>query len=852
MTDQSPHIRSIKTDLVRLSCFLLFTAFYYALPWARMAAPSAGLLFLIVYSLLLPGLSLRIILFPSRGRIPEATAIALFLGLAWILCVAFLWGANGGALDQLRTWLPAFLAPAVLFPLIFRKRPVRAGNPVKRTFARTAADLALAGIVALVFLHVSVSGPPIDFTKDTLDHIGYIDEIRETGEFFPTGAVYADAGTNGSDLRKGVFHYLSAFYANYFDLGTMAFMKLFNAFLAALMMLGIYAATILCFGAPGTAVLAVCIFILGTGGGLATPLLREAMYTNRFGLIFYLLFVATAMLHLGQPRWRRIPALWLFAFAAGAVHILFGVFIGFAVLVTLVWKVCFPQHTWRNHFTRTLVAGITALAALAPYVAYRYLTSYQGTNAIHTEVQNVVFLTGNLFIADPLKIWNWITLSGAIAFLAIVPLWRARTESTALGYLIASSLTVPLVMFNPLLMPPLYRGLGYLITRFMHIAPLYILAAFFYAHLVSRKKTNPAGTGSVLLALMLSAALAVALVHPVRHGSLGRARMEAEKTRSCLLWERELELIREQIPDSSIVLSDPLTSYSIPAFTPLHVVSTLDQHAPPNDLELAGRVEQSRDVLNPYVPLSRTIELLAASRAGYVIVNGRIPAGIPLHFFSIEPELVPQIRKKFLSRPDLFEPVINEDDFLVVRWNGKETASRTVAATPPFFQTLPANFKKTYAEAGAATLVAHRIREKTVRRGETLIVELFWSSNRALSLGNYTVTIRFDKMEQNLPYRGQPFPKLSRKIMERMQGERYRFRADHKLAGGFLSPDTWPLERFVLDSSQLRIPKDLAPGKYSVSAILLSLPNQATYRLRDFFFDDDMFQGQKIAEIVIE
>ena len=37
----------------------------------------------------------------------------------------------------------------------------------------------------------------------------------------------------------------------------------------------------------------------------------------------------------------------------------------------------------------------------------------------------------------------------------------------------------------------------------------------------------------------------------------------------------------------------------------------------------------------------------------------------------------------------------------------------------------------------------------------------------------------------------------------------------------------------------------MAPGKYNLYVKLLELSNQASYNLRDFFYDDDMFQGVK-------
>ena len=81
--------------------------------------------------------------------------------------------------------------------------------------------------------------------------------------------------------------------------------------------------------------------------------------------------------------------------------------------------------------------------------------------------------------------------------------------------------------------------------------------------------------------------------------------------------------------------------------------------------------------------------------------------------------------------------------------------------------------------------------------GAELVLDLYWSRDRELPPGTYVVAIRFDRKELPLPFDGKPFPKITRKIVERWKGERFRFRADHMIQGGLFAPDAWrlPFER---------------------------------------------------------
>ncbi|MCI0479556.1 hypothetical protein L0Y59_03345, partial [Candidatus Uhrbacteria bacterium] len=98
---------------------------------------------------------------------------------------------------------------------------------------------------------------------------------------------------------------------------------------------------------------------------------------------------------------------------------------------------------------------------------------------------------------------------------------------------------------------------------------------------------------------------------------------------------------------------------------------------------------------------------------------------------------------------------------------------------------------------------------------------------------------------------GKPFPKIARKIKEKLTGRSYRFSEFHKIRSGFLSPDSWPAGKIVLDETVVPVPPNAAPGEYIVTVKLLTMQHQPTYRLADFFSDGDVYAGTVIARVTI-
>jgi len=835
---------------VRLAAIsiLALTPVYYFVPWDKFGSAVPGVLFLVVYTLVLPGIFIGEHLIPRRTDWLDKAANAMLCGLGLVLLTLFIWALTGQSIALFARVLPLALIAAASAAW-FRPPPEPLlefpAKPGERVYT-----ILFTIVLGVTFGPVLTSGVQLDFTKDTIDHIGYINEIRESGHLFPTDAFYIDAGTNGADIRKGLLHAYYGYATHYLGVDGLAFLNAINAFFAVTFLLVIYSASLLLFGDRRIAVLAAIFYFFSQSAGSES--IRQSFYPNRFGFLFYLYFVVFTMRFLGRQRRSDVLIAAGAAFAAFATHVFYGVLVAAGGTMILLFKFCFPQIPFREHLKRIVMLGAVVAVALLPYALYRYLTALPQANDLHAAVQGVVFLTDSLYVAEPLKVLSWLGPIGIVTTLAVIPLWPMRRNYFGLGYLMASVLAIPLILFNPFILPVLHRSMTYLVFRLNKLCPYYILTAVFVAVFMDtwQRGKRPQAM-SLFLAALLAAGMVFQLRSVTKESMFLQSTIEKERQTSHLKWEDGLNVLQTGIPDGSVVASDPLTSYSIPAFTSNYVMCALDQHAPPNDLLLTDRIRDARDILSPYVSMSRTMELMQKHRVTHVVLNGRLPSGMILDYWTMDPSIYPACRDKFLSIPEAFEMVYDEDDFTVFALNA--APHRQDESTADFLgaDTLPEGFAPVGRKAGVVYLDGIAIGADRVHQGSRIPITALWSKRDSLQMANYVVFIRFDHTNPDLAMGGRPFPKIARKIKERTSGKRYRFRADHKISNGFRSPDTWGFGFPVVDESVVTVPNNIAPGEYGVYITMLERTNQPNYRLSDFFYDDDSLQGIRVGTIEI-
>jgi hypothetical protein len=835
---------------------LVLTVAYYAVPWRSVPLTGAvvGLPFLLLYCVFVPGFSLSR-RFGRGGRDAlEEIADSAFYGFGVLLAGAFVWTLSGVSIEGFAYSLPlAVVAVGLTAPLGGRGDPPPRGASESASGRRWTKGLAAFALV--VGALVLWSGPPIDYGKDTLDYVAYTHEVARSGEPFPTSEFYADAGPYGADLRKGLLHALYGYFKWYLGVDALTLFRGLGAVFLVLVTFAVYAAGRAFFPGRAVAALAGALFLIGFDGGLDSALIRAFFYPSRFAIGYLLLFLISALEYMVRPRPRGLVFCALFAFAAAAVHIQYAVLLGFAVATIVVWKTCFNAGSYREHLWRSVSLGIAAFMGMLPYAMFRYMTAYQtgGSSELHRQIQGAVFVADGWFMSNPVHSWESVGLLGVAAVLAIVPLWRRRREHPALGYLIASLLSVVLVQYNPLLMPVFYRFITYLVYRLGTVSPFYIIAAYFVV-----AASKPERAGSVALGRFRRPALAVMLVAIVvglapiaGKNAFSPSTLKEERENSYLRWESGL-LALNGLPEGSVIASDPITSYAITAFTPHKVVCTFDQHAPPGDLFARDRTIAARDILSPFTSVSDKAHQVAAHGVTHVVVNHNLGPLRMCDYWTVSDKSVAFITGMFAALDDYFDEDFHDGDIRVYRVTGESPRQVATIRNPLLRRQVPVSADRVGETAGLARVEAAGIAGlDSIPPGDSIEVTMYWIREGELPLDKYIVSIRFNRLDQRLPLGGWPFPKVVRKVKESIDGVRYRFRQDHMIVDGFVSPDTWPPGVFVLDRTTVQIPEDLAAGRYAVRAKLLTRATSPNYRLRDFLYDDDVHEGAVIGEIKI-
>jgi hypothetical protein len=803
-----------------------------------------GIPIVLVFCVVLPGYAISR-LTGQRADDPLERATHIFAnGLLFMLATAFAWALTGASIDAFRTTLPILiLALMVLTP---RRDPTRV-DPL-RTSIRPR-DRRLLVVLALLIVQpvigVAIVGPPLEVSTDTIDHAGYVAEIARTGDPFPTTAIYFNPGADGEDFRKALLHAIYGFTVRHTGASPIDAFAIYGAFLLLVMTLVVYTTSrTLLRRHRLAAAIAVVLFLVGTDWRVGDLMVRAAFYPNRFGAAFLLLFIASAAEYVNRGPAAALRWCAAYAFAATAVHVQYAVLVCGAAGVFVVWKPCWPLSGWGEHLQRTLSVAFAAVAGALPFALYRVLTAYQ-TNSLHEQVQAAMFVTDRWFMADPIRLWHIFGPLGIAAIVCIGPLWSKRRDVPGVGYTIAAFVTLLVIELVPFVLTPAYSVLKYLVFRLDAMVPFYLLPAFLLA-------VRPPRTRFALAVTMV--AIAVTIAPSIRHTAFSAATLDAERRRGPDRWARGLYQLANALPHGSIIASDPVTSYLLSAFTPYYVVCTLDQHAPPNDLHVEERMNAARDIVSPYTGPRDKERLIRELGVTHVVINRALPPGLILNYWTLEPSTAEDAEETFESLHYEFEKIPLDDGLTAFRWRTEERLSTLPRAVPrPVVEALPSNVAPIGVAAGEATLVGATLHGAgIIPAGGELAMDLYWSCATAPPPATYVVTVRFDRKQLALPFGGRPFPKVTRKLVEKAKRERYRFREDHMILGGLFGPDAWSATDIVVDGVRVSVPTDMAPGRYRVEAKMRRVANQPNQRLRDYFFDDDSYSGVEIGEVTIQ
>jgi hypothetical protein len=382
-----------------------------------------------------------------------------------------------------------------------------------------------------------------------------------------------------------------------------------------------------------------------------------------------------------------------------------------------------------------------------PYLLFRARQAYGPQNPIHTEPQGLLYLTKKLYTVDPQAIWTWHGAWLLVALCAVPWFWSRRKTSAGALYLAVVTPCVLLLVLNPLVLPFIHGKLGYLVMRFIWIAPVSPAVATVLTRVAEvfvrerGRRRAWAGAALALTVVLLAPALGQAMTLLTQRGSL----RVGGGGRSAAPWSDLLAFLAGR-PDLAVLASDPVTSYSIPAYSGRQVMAFNDQHSSPNDPRGLTRILDARAVLSPYVGLRRTLEILRAYGVDAVVLNARFDRPVATDYWSMRPADEAATRAKFESRPDLFQPVFAHDRAYVYALTAAARTAPVAGSRRP-----GAAVRARRSQRGRRCATARSLQHGTtltstrLSPGDTLGIATCWSlADGRVAPGSYTVIVRLD------------------------------------------------------------------------------------------------------------
>jgi len=753
-----------------------------------------------------------------------------------------------------------------------QREAYRIGEQHKRVrpgLPRRASLLALGAILALGSGLAFYAGGNFDRDTDSPAHIAAVREMIERDRVLPRTAFYADGDGASVDPRFGFFHVALAATAQLGRLDAARLWDLLPGILVPFALVIFYAFARRVLRGESPALFAVFLALIAFGDAGRGVLARIA-YGNFMGVALTWGVLALAMhFALGDT---RPAALWLVAlgaFAAVATHVFSVVAILFSlgVFLVAVLLVRGVRHAGLSRIAYAL--GAAAAGSLMPLL-WRLRFAAASLNPVHTQSQGLLYLNRDLFVIHPTLWWPYLGGLGLVGALLGLLLWRRVREGDAEVYLAALSLAPFLVLLNPLITPLIEPSLGYLVARLAALVP-FLLVLTYWARVAGQNILDLASRRRVMLALGFGVLLALLWV-PRMEGftrSYGAPNLKRMRGQSILLWEGVLRRLDAEIQAPAVVLSDPLTSYAIPAFTRHYTVAVLHQHGSPADSLGLVRLAACRDVLSPNLGTGEKARACRRFGVEYVLVNTALPGPIDFFFCHVDPVLAWQQRRALEEDASLFARVADFGakgalfrvrrerlDALcgIVTPGEAAPVVRTTekAAEPLLRRTLPDEARPVLADTTAGiTLAAVGFDATRVARGDSVAVTLYWRRVGPPPMVPTVTQVAIETRPPRGPFASPALSRIDRLWVQRQRHIVYRGRTPGPPLRGALGIEHWPRDRYVVDRTWLAVPVRAATGAYVVKVSWDSPTYMTNVNLRQLLSDAEAHPGVAVGTLEI-
>lgn len=784
-----------------------------------------------------------------RGLNPwEKVAASFVASLVVLVAAGLLCHLAGWGLAGLVMIVPIL---TVVFALVCWRYGCRKEEAAAEEFTSCRCHvLATAVVLVSLLVGLGLSGE-MGAGTDAYDHIATVREIRDSGDLFPLSAFYKYPEAPLPDPRKGLFHAGLAAMCVYSGSDPADVWIWLPRALFPLTILVVFCLGRTLLGTSPRGVLCAIIWGLCFGGpGSRLPL--QLGYAHNVSEIAGWVLLLLLIKHVEGGRNRLV------AFSAAGLAAACFVHISVIVLSLGAWA-CFLiavllSGQARNTYARPLVrAGVVWLIFGVPAATAKLFMSYAPANPIQLQNQNLLYITDSLYTVNPMWVYSWLGIPGGLA--VILGVWLALKKEKTPGeiYMAGAALVPVFIVLNPLLVPLGYSVIGYLVERVVWIVPYPYVLALSLVAAVGRLRSN---TG---VAYRIGAG-AVALIVVIALASAAGSRISKMKsdTVSYEDWKPALEYLRANAPDTSVVASDMLTSYSIPAFTKNHIVSTLHQHGSPNDPKGVDRIVALVQIMDPDVDPRMLKRRLIEWEVDYVLVNTAFDRRRRLYFSEIDPASLKRLDLTLRHRGYVFSEVFREAGFTLYKIDraALESWNPGPSAPAPYFLAdgvHPGGRHLNKIFGGQVKLISVELPNAPVRRNEGMGITCYWRATVEKLTFNlpWVVQIRLQRDYPRCRFYSDSYSKVYRKIVGLLTGKNYRWRASHLPASGALPPSMWG-DSVVVDKAVVPIPGWLEPGEYDVTVSIGQEPVYPVFRLTDYLRDDDRYSGVVVGSVEVK
>jgi hypothetical protein len=482
-------------------------------------------------------------------------------------------------------------------------------------------------------------------------------------------------------------------------------------------------------------------------------------------------------------------------------------------------------RTWFLHTVVTLLAGVLVLVPR--------LVARGEAEGLHSQLMEVVFVGGGLFVADPFWIFRWGGTGSVLALPALILVillsrsWLRRTEHRV-GLAIA--IPVWLISLNPLVAPLAWSAVSYLVVRLGRIVLTTWVWTTMVAEGITRLRHGPRGlfAGILLGALGLwgiTTEISGVWLHlnqpQVADGAHTPERLDELSTEICALGGDRL-------------LAAPRIGYGIRARGGPRLALTPVAHASPNDHALLERLARWRELHDPTLSDEELRARVGGLGNGALLVDARtedLHDGVrPYGYLPDDArarELDARLRK-------LGQAVLAEGD----GWTVFEIAGE--------------NREASRGETGS-TFTVESVSLGTIeaQAGDVIPLEMTLRATGLSGVSPGRVFVRLEGDMPETPSFARRFTKVWRKLfVERSGRSRHRFGQWVAPANLVVPPDRWENSQWQ-QSVDLRIPAWAAPGTYTVEITIHPWTWHPSYDLSDYLSDEDRYSSAPAALLQI-